>query len=99
MKQYASTDNIHLENQVAVILEGFVMIRNHCKSANDVHILAKYKEGDIIGFSPIDRGISTLPDSWSHCISEVEVAIINIEDFKELWSLQNEHLSSAMFQF
>jgi hypothetical protein len=75
------------------------MIRSHCKDPNTVKILAKYQEGDIIGFAPIDRGISTYPDVWPHCVSEVEVALMDVEDFKELWGLQHGDLSSAAFQF
>ena len=72
---------------MAVVLGGVVHIRNHAKNSEQAQIMAKYTAGDIIGFNDIDRGLSTLPDSWCHTISRVELAMISIEDFRVLWTL------------
>jgi hypothetical protein len=60
--------------------------------------MAKYTAGDIIGFADIDRGLTSLPDSWCYTMNLVEVALIDRNDFKTLWTLQNQDTSKAKLQ-
>ena len=83
---------------MAVILSGVVHIRNHAKRQEHAEIMAKYTAGDIIGFNEIDRGLSTLPDSWCHTENKVELALIDIEDFRNLWPLQNQDIPISQIQ-
>lgn len=69
VRQYEAGKNIYLKSEVAVILAGVVIIRNHSKNPNGVDYAAKYQAGDIMGFADIDRGITSLSDSWNHCLS------------------------------
>ena len=52
------------EDEVAVLLVGYMILRNHSKSLLDASTIVKYGSGDIIGFEEIDGGISRNPESW-----------------------------------
>jgi len=93
VRQYKPETNVYLKGKVGIVLGGTLMIRSHARDPNNIEKVAKYVTGDIIGFAEIDRGVTTMPDTWNHCINRVEVAIIDISKFRELWHLQESKLS------
>ena len=81
-----------------MVLRGSVMIRSHIRDPNNIQKIAKYVAGDIMGFAEIDRGVTSMPDTWHHCMNRVEMAIIDIAKFRELWPLQKPKISRVLFE-
>lgn len=50
VKTYNKDDIIFVENEVAVILEGIVHVKSHAESILPPKLMAKYGEGDILGY-------------------------------------------------
>ena len=64
VKKYKPDDVIYVEDEIAVILEGIVLLKSHGDQVLPPKLLAKYEQGDIIGYSPADNGVSTREESW-----------------------------------
>lgn len=50
LRQYNKDDIIFVENEVVVILEGIVHLKSHAENILPPKLLAKYGEGDILGY-------------------------------------------------
>lgn len=61
--------------------------------------MGRYVEGDILGIKEIDEGMTSHLESWSRCLSAVEVAWIDRVHFMEMWRLQDlMHSKMVIYQ-
>ena len=71
---------IYVEQNVAVVLSGCILLRSHQQSKEQgaiAKIIGKYGPGDILGYSPIDKGVTQHPDNWLLAKSYVEIMWIS----------------------
>ena len=73
--------------KVCVILSGLVESKTHVFGDPVPRQMAKFKEGDILGFSAGDHGKSAHVETWSFSRSPVEVIWMKRQDFAKLWQV------------
>jgi len=73
VKIYEANSLIFCEDEVCIITGGMVIIQNFHNKFRSGKMMAKYTEGDIMGFAEIDNGMSNHKDSWCMTHSEVEI--------------------------
>lgn len=89
IQQFKVDDFIFPDYQVCIILAGSVECNKHIDEERISTPVGRYVEGDILGIKEIDEGMTSHLESWSRCLSAVEVAWIDREDFMEMWKLQD----------
>ena len=72
--------------EVSVILIGDVVMKSHEFSLSPSKILARFVEGDIIGYDN-DNGHSIKTDNWCVCRCLTIVAAFKYEDFEKIWKI------------
>ena len=96
---YKPDEIVFIKDDICVILEGFVLNRSHIKGKAKGAIaenIAKYTSGDILGYAPIDKGVTINPDNWLLTQSHVEVLWIGRKDFDWLWAIQRNRVKGNM---
>ncbi len=85
VKKFNKGEILFVENETMVLLDGMVFMKGHTEDVIQPKILAKYQQGDIIGYKPIDNGVSNKNETW--CIANVptECAVFNPKDFEFIW--------------
>lgn len=63
-KKFNKGDLLFVENEVMVLLDGLVFMKSHTENVVPPIMQAKYQQGDIIGYSPTDGGISNKVETW-----------------------------------
>lgn len=66
---------------MAVILDGVVHMKSHAENVLPPKLLAKYLQGDIIGFDKADKGLSKKVETWCLVKHPTEVAFFSPADF------------------
>ncbi len=56
VKRYNTDEIIYVEEEVAVVLEGIVHLKSHSENILPPKLLAKFTQGDIIGYPVCDNG-------------------------------------------
>lgn len=77
IKQFQPNEIVFVDEEVGVILEGTVHLKSHSEKIIPPKLIAKFQEGDIIGFDKGDRGLSTKIESWIVTKSPTEIAFID----------------------
>jgi len=90
VKQYEAESVIFPDFDVCIILEGLIESKFHVFGDRIPKPLAKYGEGDILGFNEGDNGNTAHVETWSFSRSQVEVIWMKREDFSQLWQLQSK---------
>jgi len=90
VKQYEAGSVIFPDFDVCIILEGLIESKFHVFGDRIPKPLAKYGEGDILGFNEGDNGNTAHVETWSFSRSQVEVIWMKREDFAQLWQLQSK---------
>ena len=67
VKRYEKGDLLFFENEVLILLDGLVFMKSHTQAVVPPVMQAKYIQGDVLGFSKSDGGISNKVESW--CIA------------------------------
>ena len=100
VRSYKTDEIIYNETTVVVILEGIVHLKSHAENILPPKLLAKLGQGDILGYSKADKGISSKVESWAVVKSPTEVAYFDIKDFDVIHSFDNilVRLESAQTQ-
>ncbi|TNV73380.1 hypothetical protein FGO68_gene4626 [Halteria grandinella] len=85
-KKFNKGDLLFVENEVMVLLDGLVFMKSHTENVVPPIMQAKYQQGDIIGYSTTDGGISNKVETW--CLAQVptEVAVFSPQDFDFVWT-------------
>lgn len=86
-EKYDADSLLFTGGRVCIVLSGAVELRQHSFDQRLSKLLGKYACGDIIGLHSIDNGITSHPEVWCMCTSEVEVAWVSLESIQKLWSL------------
>lgn len=85
VKQYEPDKVIFPDFDVCIIVSGLVESKFHVFGDRIPKPLAKYGEGDILGFISGDSGTSAHVETWSISRSHVEVIWMKRSDFFMLW--------------
>lgn len=80
-KRYNTDEIIFVEDEVAVILEGIVHIKSHSENVLPPKLLAKYQQGDIIGYEFSDNGLSKKVETWAIVKYPTEIAFFKPDTF------------------
>lgn len=64
VKRYNTDEIIFVEDQVAVILDGVAHMKSHSENVLPPKLLAKYEQGDIMGYQQSDNGLSMKVETW-----------------------------------
>jgi signal-transduction protein with cAMP-binding, CBS, and nucleotidyltransferase domain len=67
VRKYNKDDILFVENEVMVLLDGLVYMKGHTEEIVPPKMLAKLQQGDIIGYSKLDGGVSNKVETW--CIA------------------------------
>jgi hypothetical protein len=81
VRRYNTDEVIYVEDQVAVILDGIVHMKSHSEHILPPKLLAKFTQGDILGYAHADKGVSSKVETWNLVKSPTEVAFFNTSDF------------------
>lgn len=68
------------KNEVAVILQGDVMVYSHTAQLSKPQAVAQYGPGDILGYAA-DGGVSRHPENWSRSVAGLELCLFSYTDF------------------
>jgi len=71
-----------VEDEIAVVLDGVVYMKSHSENILPPKLLAKYEQGDIMGFREGDSGLSSKVETWCVVRYPTEVAFFKPTDFK-----------------
>lgn len=81
VKRFKTDDIIFVEDKVAMILEGVVHIKSHSENILPPKLLAKYEQGDIMGYEKSDNGLTKKVETWCIVKHPTEVAYFTPENF------------------
>lgn len=81
VKRFNTDDIIFVEDKVAVILEGVVHLKSHSDNILPPKLLAKYEQGDVMGFDKSDEGLSRKVETWCIAKHPTEVAYFSPQHF------------------
>ena len=98
VKQYKPESVIFPDFDVCIVLEGLVESKFHVFGDRVPKPLAKYGEGDILGFNHGDNGNTAHVETWSFSRSRVEVIWMKRDDFNELWQIQARNPKKMLCQ-
>lgn len=59
--------------------------------------MGRYSEGDVLGMKSIDLGMTSHVETWTRCISPVEVIWMDKGDFMDLWTRQDKHTAMITY--
>jgi signal-transduction protein with cAMP-binding, CBS, and nucleotidyltransferase domain len=77
IKKFQKGEILFLETEVMVLLNGQVHMKSHTEEVIPPKMLAKYQQGDIIGFSKADGGVSLKEETWCIANAPTEVAVFD----------------------
>ncbi|CDW75604.1 tpr repeat protein [Stylonychia lemnae] len=81
VKKYKTDEIIFIEDAVAVILEGVVHLKSHSENILPPKLLAKFEQGDILGYEKSDNGLSRKVETWGIVKHPTEVAFFHPQQF------------------
>lgn len=82
---------------MSVVLFGDVVMKSHQQFLSPAKILARFQEGDIIGFNN-DSGQTLKIDNWCVARCLTIVAAFKYEDFEEIWRIIETKVSALSIQ-
>lgn len=90
VKQHEIESVLFPDFDVCIILDGLVESKFHNSGERIPKPLAKYTQGDILGYLDGDNGSTAHVETWSICMSRVEAIWMSRENFHALWQLHNK---------
>ena len=58
------------KDKVFIIMSGSLLLNSHTKSIKNPQLIAKYEQGDIVGYKKGDFNVLHNLETWTSCASE-----------------------------
>lgn len=78
------------KRKVYIVIQGWIVAKDHDEDVLLPKTMAKYIAGDIIGAQRIDGGLSNSKEIFFVALADTEVAIMDEDEFYYLWNSQRQ---------
>lgn len=96
IKRFETNDMIFVEKDIGVIADGIVHMKSHSENILPPKLMAKLKQGDVLGYEKADDGISVKVETWYLVKAPTEIIFFDPRDFDFIWSQHRQNHSDMM---